>query len=53
MLMEEFSVHFMIMSMVLDAASRVATIKKSLEPRHVGSISNNGLNIPHSIVVKL
>jgi hypothetical protein len=53
MLVEEFFVHCMNMSMVLDATSRTAIIKKFLEPRHVRSISNNGLDILHSIAVKL
>jgi hypothetical protein len=53
MLVEEFFVHFMRINMGLNAAFRIAIIKRFLEPRHVSSISNSGLDIVYSIVVKL
>ena len=53
MLMEESFVHFMIMNMGLCAVFGTATIKKFLELRFARSISNSGLDILHSIAVKL
>jgi hypothetical protein len=53
MLEEGFFVPFMSMNMGLNAAYRIVTIKKFREPKHVGDIRNSGLNIVHSIVVRL
>ena len=53
MLVEESSVHFMIMNMGLNVVFGNATIKKLLELKLARSISNSGLNILHSIAVKL
>ena len=53
MLVEEYSVHFMIMNMGLNAIFGNATIKKFLELKLARSISNSGLDILHSITVKL
>jgi hypothetical protein len=53
MLVVEYSVHFMIMNMGLNAIFGNATIKKFLELKLARSISNSGLDILHSITVKL
>ena len=53
MLVEEYSVHFMIMNMGLNAVFGNATIKKFLELKLARSISSDGLDILHSITVKL
>ena len=53
MLVEESSVHFMIMNMGLNAVFGNATIKKFLELKLARSIGNSGLDILHSIAVKL
>jgi hypothetical protein len=53
MLVEESFVHFMIMNMGLNVVFGNATIKKLLELKLVRSISNSGLDILHSIAIKL
>jgi hypothetical protein len=50
---EESFVHFIIMNMEQNAVFVNATIKKYLELRRARNISNSGLDILHSIAVKL